>query len=87
MATYIVCWCIRDDDDQTVMHDHWSMHETLDEARTAYAGIVQGGAYSASITIVVESTDYDCTPITEVRDRAGRPALTWSDHDRNIPED
>lgn len=50
---YIVCWMtdLRD--------DHWEACETLAMARRLYARVVaKPDTYTASITAVIESTDY-----------------------------
>ena len=57
---YIVAWVTGDLDNGL---DHWETAETLAEARKRYAEIVaQDDTYIASITAVVQSTDYTAVP-------------------------
>jgi hypothetical protein len=57
---YLVVWCM--DEDGDALRDHWQVCHTAAEARERYRAAIEQGAYSASITRPVESTDYPCDP-------------------------
>lgn len=55
---YIVVWTAEDEEGQ--LHDSWSVHETLSDARRRYFSLLRGvGLYSASLCSVMLSTDYE----------------------------
>lgn len=58
---FIVAWTMRDE--HGTHTDHWSAHETMQEARCHYAEVLESEPYTASITAVVESTDYDAVGV------------------------
>jgi hypothetical protein len=65
MPTYIICWTkrgtVRGDDGEAV--DHYEVRGTIAEARELYDKVSdEGDTFSASLTAVVESTDYDAHP-------------------------
>lgn len=45
------------------MTEQWSVHETFDDAHAAHQDDIADGAYSSTVCVVVESTDF--TPPTE----------------------
>jgi len=58
MRTYIVSWCFyRLGDDHS--NDYWIAAESYTEARKAYRRALDAGADIATISQVVESTDYE----------------------------
>lgn len=63
MRTYIVSWCFyRLGDDHS--NDYWVTAESYTEARRAYRRALDAGADIATISQVVESTDYDGGQVT-----------------------
>ena len=56
---YLVVWTTRPGDDGITDSDHYETCETLEEARAQYADVIErDDTWSASIAMVVESTDY-----------------------------
>jgi len=58
MIKYIVVWCdnIRKSENKK---DHYAVYSTLKEARKKYNSLIKySKLYSASITKIIESTDY-----------------------------
>jgi len=58
MRIYIVCWAF-DFGGVGEQLDYWQTAEGYTEARRLYSQAIEQGAYTATISQVVESTDYE----------------------------
>ena len=77
MATYIVCWMLKGSDGD--MTDFWCPHDTEAAARAHYDALsAETDTYHASLTLALDSTDYDTGTVTPTMDRGGNPALLVS---------
>jgi|TARA_B110000495_G_C22574196_1_gene345399 hypothetical protein len=54
---YLVVWTFKFPD--AIVEDGWEAHESLEDAQEAYSKLIgKGEVYTASLTKVLESTDY-----------------------------
>lgn len=57
---YIISWCFRFSDSED--RDYWQVSDDLQEAKDLYNDVLNREPYIASISAVVQSTDYDIHP-------------------------
>lgn len=58
--TYLISWCHKFSD--IYSKDYWQVRDNLQEAYELYNAVLHKGPYIASISAVVQSTDYDIHP-------------------------
>tara|TARA_R100001086_G_scaffold249667_1_gene190253 strand:- start:303 stop:794 length:492 start_codon:yes stop_codon:yes gene_type:complete len=96
MVTYIVVWATKDEgwfEGSDLVTDHWSKHDSRRGAVKHYSSLLSaypiGGVdlYSATVTVGLASTDYECSYANELDDCATDPRYWQCDCEEHSIKD